>query len=141
MTKRWSSSGQKTAEKRSKRDQNEWRHSGQKTAEKWFNSGQKNGQKRPENTSQTMSKKVTPVLISGQITKSRINKNNLENLSAVVDDKGERIPTDVKDKDDGTYEIKFTAHRSGTYCLKVRFIIFFEGYKNLILNPFSGSNI
>lgn len=37
----------------------------------------------------------------------------------VVDDKGERIPTDVKDKDDGTYEVKFTAHRSGTYCLKV----------------------
>lgn len=37
----------------------------------------------------------------------------------VVDDKGERIPTDVKDKDDGTYEVKFTAHRPGTYCLKV----------------------
>merc|ERR1711899_51557 len=37
----------------------------------------------------------------------------------VVDDKGERVPTDVKDKDDGTYEIKFTAHRPGTYCLKV----------------------
>ena len=36
-----------------------------------------------------------------------------------MDDKGERVPTDVKDKDDGTYEIKFTAHRPGTYCLKV----------------------
>ena len=41
-------------------------------------------------------------------------------LFSVVDDKGERVPTDVKDKDDGTYEIKFTAHRPGTYCLKVR---------------------
>ena len=38
-----------------------------------------------------------------------------------MDDKGERIPTDVKDKDDGTYEIKFTAHRPGTYCLKVSY--------------------
>jgi len=37
----------------------------------------------------------------------------------VVDDKGERVPTDVKDKEDGTYEIKFTAHRPATYCLKV----------------------
>ena len=108
-----------------------------KNTEKWLNSGRKTVKKYISNNV----KKVTPALISGQITKSRINKNNLENLSAVVDDKGERIPTDVKDKDDGTYEIKFTAHRSGTYCLKVRFIVFFEGYKNLILNPFSGSNI
>ena len=36
-----------------------------------------------------------------------------------MDDKGERVPTDVKDKEDGTYEIKFTAHRPATYCLKV----------------------
>lgn len=37
----------------------------------------------------------------------------------VVDDKGERVPNDVKDKEDGTYEVRFTSHRPGTYCLKV----------------------
>ena len=52
------------------------------------------------------------------ICKIKANNTNLSSF-AVVDDKGERVPTDVKDKDDGTYEIKFTAHRPGTYCLKV----------------------
>ena len=37
----------------------------------------------------------------------------------IVDDEGSKIPLNVLDKDDGTYEVKFTAHRPGTYCLKV----------------------
>ena len=37
----------------------------------------------------------------------------------VVDDKGEQVPTKIKDKGDGTYEVRYTAHRPGTYCLKV----------------------
>ena len=37
----------------------------------------------------------------------------------IVDDAGSKVPLEVEDKDDGTYEVKFTAHRSGTYCLKV----------------------
>ena len=37
----------------------------------------------------------------------------------IVDDEGSKVPLSVFDKDDGTYEIKFTAHRPGTYCLKV----------------------
>ena len=37
----------------------------------------------------------------------------------IVDDAGSKVPLVVEDKDDGTYEVKFTAHRSGTYCLKV----------------------
>ena len=37
----------------------------------------------------------------------------------IVDDAGSKVPLVVEDRDDGTYEVKFTAHRSGTYCLKV----------------------
>ena len=37
----------------------------------------------------------------------------------IVDDAGSKVPLAIEDKDDGTYEIKFTAHRPGTYCLKV----------------------
>ena len=37
----------------------------------------------------------------------------------IVDDAGSKVPLTVEDKDDGTYEVKFTAHRPGTFCLKV----------------------
>ncbi len=37
----------------------------------------------------------------------------------VLDDKGERVPVRVRDRDDGSYEVRFTAHRPSTYCLKV----------------------
>ena len=37
----------------------------------------------------------------------------------IVDDAGSKVPLTVEDRDDGTYEVKFTAHRPGTYCLKV----------------------
>jgi len=40
-------------------------------------------------------------------------------VAQVIDDKGTNIALNVEDKDDGTYEIRFTAHRQGTYCLKV----------------------
>ena len=39
-------------------------------------------------------------------------------MADVIDDKGSKIALDVEDKDDGTYEVRFTAHRPGTYCLK-----------------------
>ena len=38
----------------------------------------------------------------------------------ILDDKGEKIPLEIKDNEDGTYDVKFTAHRPSTYCLKVR---------------------
>ena len=38
----------------------------------------------------------------------------------ILDDKGEKIPLEIKDNEDGTYEVKFTAHRPSTYCLKVK---------------------
>ena len=37
----------------------------------------------------------------------------------IVDDEGSKIPLSVEDKEDGTYEIKFTPQRPGTFCLKV----------------------
>lgn len=63
-----------------------------------------------------------PVTAIGRCQRLRlfmISMYYLQFIYLVVDDKGERVPTDVKDKDDGTYEVKFTAHRPGTYCLKV----------------------
>ena len=41
-------------------------------------------------------------------------------MAEIIDDKGSKVALNVEDKDDGTYEVKFTAHRAGTYCLKVR---------------------
>ena len=38
----------------------------------------------------------------------------------IVDDKGKKVPVELIDRDDGTYEARFTAHREGTYCLKVK---------------------
>ena len=55
-------------------------------------------------------------------------------VAQVIDDKGSMVPLTVEDKDDGTYEVRFTAHHQGTYCLKVSlsaenvlFTNFFEG--------------
>ena len=38
----------------------------------------------------------------------------------VVSDKGEQITTKVVDNGDGTYDVRFTPNREGTFCLKVR---------------------
>ncbi len=37
----------------------------------------------------------------------------------VTDDKGDQVEVKVADRDDGSYEVRFTAHRPVTYCLKV----------------------
>ena len=37
----------------------------------------------------------------------------------VLDDTGSQIPAVINDRDDGSYEIKFTPRRQGTFCLKV----------------------
>ena len=37
----------------------------------------------------------------------------------VVDDRGDKIPVQVEDNEDGTYDVRFTAHHAATYCLKV----------------------
>ena len=37
----------------------------------------------------------------------------------IVDDKGKKVPVELIDKEDGTYEARFTANRPGTFCLKV----------------------
>jgi len=40
-------------------------------------------------------------------------------VAQVIDDKGGKVDLIVEDRDDGSYEVRFTAHRPGTYCLKV----------------------
>ena len=30
-----------------------------------------------------------------------------------------QVPTEIVDRNDGTYEVKFTAHKAATFCLKV----------------------
>ena len=40
-------------------------------------------------------------------------------MAQVIDDKGGKVDLIVEDRDDGSYEVRFTAHRPGTYCLKV----------------------
>ena len=37
----------------------------------------------------------------------------------IVDDRGDKIPVEVEDNQDGTYDVRFTAHHAATYCLKV----------------------
>jgi hypothetical protein len=38
----------------------------------------------------------------------------------MLDDVGEKMPVEIVDKNDGTYEVKFTAHKAATFCLKVQ---------------------
>ncbi len=38
----------------------------------------------------------------------------------LLDVVGEKVPVSVIDRGDGTYDVKFTAHKAATYCLKVR---------------------
>lgn len=38
----------------------------------------------------------------------------------VLDDKGDKLPIELKDNGDGSYDVRFTPHRPSTYCLKVR---------------------
>jgi hypothetical protein len=42
----------------------------------------------------------------------------------IVDDKGKKVPVELIDNEDGTYEARFTAHREGTFCLKVKNYLF-----------------
>ncbi len=37
----------------------------------------------------------------------------------VLDDRGEKVEVKVEDRGDGAYDLRFTAHRPSTYCLKV----------------------
>lgn len=37
----------------------------------------------------------------------------------IVDDQGKKVSVEILDKEDGTYEARFTASREGTFCLKV----------------------
>ena len=59
--------------------------------------------------------RITTIDYNGQVQVRGGDPVNAE----IVDDAGSKVPLQVEDKDDGTYEIKFTAHRQGTYCLKV----------------------
>jgi hypothetical protein len=38
----------------------------------------------------------------------------------IVDDEGKKVPVEVVDHNDGTYDATFTVHKEGTCCLKVR---------------------
>ena len=59
--------------------------------------------------------RITTIDYNGQVQVRGGDPVNAE----IVDDTGSKVPLLVEDKDDGTYEIKFTARREGTYCLKV----------------------
>ena len=49
-------------------------------------------------------------------------------VAQVIDDKGGKVDLIVEDRDDGSYEVRFTAHRPGTYCLKVCLLQLFVGF-------------
>ncbi len=38
----------------------------------------------------------------------------------IVDDEGKKVPVEVVDHNDGTYDATFTVHKEGTCCLKVK---------------------
>ncbi len=44
----------------------------------------------------------------------------------VLDDRGEKVEVKVEDRGDGAYDLRFTAHRPSTYCLKVSVFSFFK---------------
>ena len=61
--------------------------------------------------------RVTTIDYNGSVQESGGDPVTAE----IVDDKGKKVPVELIDKEDGTYEARFTANRPGTFCLKVTF--------------------